>query len=83
MGQIEVSMVDAANTVIFVKAQTVGMKGTELPDEIDGNIELMKKLELIRSHAGVVMGFGKKPEDVSRKPPLGGFRGLKRPNRVC
>ncbi|MBE90275.1 MAG: PrpF family protein [Rhodospirillaceae bacterium] len=79
MGQIEVSMVDAANTVIFVKAETVGMKGTELPDEIDANIELMKKLELIRSHAGVVMGFGKTPEDVSRNSPVTPFIGFVSP----
>jgi 2-methylaconitate cis-trans-isomerase PrpF len=79
MGKIEVSMVDAANTVIFVHADTLGLKGTELPDEVDANTELMKKLELIRSHAGVVMGFGKTPEDVSENSPVTPFVGFVSP----
>ena len=79
MGKIEVSMVDAANTVIAVHAETVGMKGSELPDEIDANRELMEKLELIRSHAGVVMGFGETPEDVTKNSPVTPFIGFVSP----
>ncbi|HAT36718.1 MAG TPA: PrpF family protein [Rhodospirillaceae bacterium] len=79
LGKIEVSMVDAANTVVAVHAETVGMKGTELPEEIDANRELMDKLELIRSHAGVVMGFGETPEDVSKNSPVSPFIGFVSP----
>ena len=44
-GPIECSIVDCANPVIFVRAESVGMKGTEDQVEIDGNAELLKYLE--------------------------------------
>ena len=44
-GVIEASIVDCANPVIFVRAESVGMKGTESQEEIDGNPELLKYLE--------------------------------------
>ena len=79
LGKTEVSIVDAANTVVTVHAESVGMIGTELPDEIDANAELMEKLELIRSHAGAMIGFGETPEEVSRNSPVTPFIGFVSP----
>ena len=76
LGDVEVSIVDAANTVIAVHAKSVGMKGNELPDEIDANTELMEKLELIRAHAGVAIGFGETADEVSRNSPVTPFIGF-------
>ena len=33
MGSIEVSIIDAANPLVFVKAEDLGLSGKELPEE--------------------------------------------------
>ena len=47
VGKITVSIVDIANPGVFVRASDVGLKGTESPDEIDANQELLRKSEAI------------------------------------
>ncbi|HEX6611103.1 MAG TPA: PrpF domain-containing protein, partial [Hyphomicrobiaceae bacterium] len=75
VGKIRVSMVDAANACVFVRASDLGIKGTELPDEIDANPELLKKLAAIRIAASVAMGITKTPEDAAKRAsvPFVGF----------
>ena len=74
-GKVRVSMVDAANACVFVLASDIGAKGTELPDEIDANPDLLKKLEAIRVAASVAMGITKTPQEASRRTgvPFVGF----------
>lgn len=55
-GKYRVSMVDAANACVFARAADLGVKGTELPDEIDANPDLLRKLAAIRIAASVAMG---------------------------
>ncbi|MGH8641653.1 MAG: PrpF domain-containing protein, partial [Burkholderiales bacterium] len=55
-GRYRVSMVDAANACVFARAADLGIRGTELPDEIDANPELLKILAAIRIAASVAMG---------------------------
>jgi 2-methylaconitate cis-trans-isomerase PrpF len=59
LGDVTVSIVDAGNPIAFIHSEAVGMKGTEPPDEIDGNRELLEKLEKIRSVAAERIGFVK------------------------
>jgi len=75
LGKIHVSLVDAANACVFARAADLGIKGTELPDAIEGNPELLKKLEAIRVAASVAMGITQSPEEASRKKtvPFVGF----------
>ena len=74
-GKFRVSMVDAANACVFARAADLGIKGTELPDEIDANLELMRKLAAIRVAASVAMGVTKTPEDAAKRAsvPFVGF----------
>ena len=74
-GKFRVSMVDAANACVFVRAADLGIKGTELPDEIDANPELLKKLAAIRVAASVAMGITKTPEEAVKRAtvPFVGF----------
>jgi 2-methylaconitate cis-trans-isomerase PrpF len=57
LGAIEVSMVDAANACVFVAARTLGLRGTEMPEELERNATLLEKLAAIRLHASVAMGI--------------------------
>ena len=74
-GSVRVSMVDAANATVFVRAADLGVKGTELPDEVDANPELLKKLEAIRVAASVAMGITKTPQEAAKRSgvPFIGF----------
>jgi len=75
VGKIRVSMVDAANACVFVRAADLGIKGTELPDEIDANTDLLKKLSAIRIAASVAMGVTKTPAGAAQRAavPFVGF----------
>jgi 2-methylaconitate cis-trans-isomerase PrpF len=75
VGKFLISMVDAANACVFARAADLGIKGTELPDEIDANPELLKKLAAIRIAASVAMGITKTPEEAAKRAaiPFVGF----------
>jgi 2-methylaconitate cis-trans-isomerase PrpF len=64
-GAIDASLVDAANPFVFVRADAVGISGTELPADLDANPDLMRHLEAIRACAGVAMGYAPTPERIS------------------
>ncbi|MCG8544544.1 MAG: 2-methylaconitate cis-trans isomerase PrpF family protein [Alphaproteobacteria bacterium] len=79
LGEIEVSMVDAGNPVVFVAAQTLGLKGTELPADIDANGPLMATLEQIRAIGAVAMGLAETPEQATKSSPVVPFVGFVSP----
>ncbi|MDR1487453.1 MAG: 3-methylitaconate isomerase [Deltaproteobacteria bacterium] len=68
-GKFEVSMVDCANAMVFVKARDLGLKGTEGPKEFDGDKALLDKLEAIRGAAAVAMGLSASPQEALAKNP--------------
>jgi 2-methylaconitate cis-trans-isomerase PrpF len=57
VGRVEASMIDAANACVFVSAETLGIVGIEMPEEIEGNVELLCKLAAIRLRSSVAMGI--------------------------
>ena len=65
VGRITVSIVDAADPVVFVRAKDLKMNGTEI-DEIDESMEIQQKLEAIRSAGSVVLGLASTPEEASQ-----------------
>ncbi|MBM3341960.1 MAG: PrpF family protein [Betaproteobacteria bacterium] len=75
VGKITVSMVDAANATVFVRAADLGLSGTEMPDALEANSGIMQKLGGIRAQAAVAMGITKTPEDALKKGgvPFVGF----------
>ena len=50
-GQVQVSIIDAANPLVFAKAKDLGLTGKELPDEINGSPEILDLLEKVRGLA--------------------------------
>ena len=75
LGTLRVSMVDAANACVFVRAADVGLTGTELPDELEANSAAMAKLAAIRNAASVAMGITPNLEAAAAKTlvPFVGF----------
>ncbi|HYZ62677.1 MAG TPA: PrpF domain-containing protein, partial [Acetobacteraceae bacterium] len=57
VGPVTMSMVDAANPCVFVSASALGLTGTELPDALERDKDVLARLEAIRCHASVVMGL--------------------------
>ncbi len=56
---IEVSMVDAANACVFVRARDLGLTGRELPEELERDPGLLDRLQSIRRQASVAMGIAR------------------------
>ena len=57
LGEIEASMVDAANPCVFVAASALGKSGRELPDELEQDRAFLDRMEAIRCAASVAMGI--------------------------
>ena len=75
LGDVQLSMVDAANACVFVDAAALGLSGTELPDALEADAEVLRKLADIRLQASVAMGIAADLAAARRTPlvPLIGF----------
>jgi 2-methylaconitate cis-trans-isomerase PrpF len=75
VGKIRVSLVDAANATVWVRAQDLGVTGIELPEALEANVPVMQKLEAIRVAASVAMGITANAEEAAKKKsvPFIGF----------
>ena len=69
----ELSLVDAGNPLVFIRAEALGMTGIESPDEIENNAELMRTIEKIRGWAAARMGLCERPEDAAKETPYNPF----------
>src|SRR5882724_7041707 len=80
-GTIRASMVDAGNPCVFVDAQALGLDGTEAPERIESQADLMHTLEGIRRQASVAMGLAPDEEHAatSRSVPFIGMVARVRP----
>ncbi len=56
-GPVEVSIVDAANPLVFVKAADLGLTGRELPDALNGDEKKLTLLETVRGMAAQRLGL--------------------------
>ena len=66
IGRIEATLIMAGNPAVFVRADALGLTGTELQSDINQNTALLERLETIRAHAAVRMGLGDTPQEVSK-----------------
>jgi 2-methylaconitate isomerase len=57
VGPIDVSMVDAANACVFVRAADLRLSGRELPEELERDVALLERLQAIRRAASIAMGI--------------------------
>jgi len=77
-GAVEASLVDATNPVVFVRARELGLRGSELPEAIDGDRALLTRLEAVRAAGAKLMGIPPGPAlpKVAFVAPPAGFRAL-------
>ncbi len=68
-GKIEATILDVSNPMVLVRAEDIGMSGTELPEEINQNKEVSDLLEKIRGTAACIMGFANDLNDATEKNP--------------
>lgn len=57
VGAVEVSIVDAANPLVFVKASDIGLTGKELPADLDGDETMLSRIEAVRAVAAWKLGL--------------------------
>lgn len=53
----EVSLVDAANPMVFVRARDLGLVGDEAPNELSTRVDTMRLIDEIRRAGAVAMGL--------------------------
>lgn len=68
-GKFEVSIIDATSPIVYVDAQSVGLKGSESPNDIEAQPRVMSLLEKLRRQAGVMIGLAREPEHVGLQTP--------------
>jgi len=69
VGNIEATLIDAGNPTIFVDAGKLGLKGTELQPDINGDKKILALAEAVRSHGAVAMGLTKTAEEATARRP--------------
>jgi 2-methylaconitate isomerase len=59
LGALDVSMVDAANACVFVRAADIGLTGRELPGELEAKPAALARLQAVRIAASQAMDIAK------------------------
>jgi 2-methylaconitate cis-trans-isomerase PrpF len=65
-GTIDITIIDAANPVVLVRAEAIGLTGTEI-DAIDAGPDIQATLETIRCKAAVKIGLAASEEEATRR----------------
>ena len=69
VGQVLVSLVDAATPMVFLIANALGMTATESPVELDADQDAKARLESIRRAGAVRMGMANRAQDTGLASP--------------
>ncbi len=70
VGEIEVSIVDAANCCVFVAASSVGLVGTELPEALERDTPTLVRLRAVGVEAVWRCGLADSREAAAKRLPL-------------
>jgi probable AcnD-accessory protein PrpF len=68
-GAVQATLIVAGNPTVFVRAQDVGLTGTELPAQMAQQVEKLALLEHIRAAGAVAMRLAKDAQDATRNRP--------------
>jgi len=67
VGSFEVSIIDVANTVVFLRAADLGLGGDTSADVVNSDAELLARVEAIRGAAAVKLGLVERAEDAEKR----------------
>jgi 2-methylaconitate isomerase len=69
LGTLEATLITAGNPTIFVDAAALGLRGTELQQDVNGRKELLELAEAVRARGAVAMGLAATAEEAATKRP--------------
>jgi probable AcnD-accessory protein PrpF len=69
VGKVEATLINAGNPTVFVDAARLGLKGTELQGDINGDKALLARVEAVRAEGAVAMGDAATAEEATLKRP--------------
>jgi probable AcnD-accessory protein PrpF len=69
VGELRVSLIQAGNPTVFVRADAVGLTGKESPEAVNRDSRLLARLEAVRVHAAVAMGLAASPQEATLRRP--------------
>ncbi|MGF6374131.1 putative AcnD-accessory protein PrpF [Paraburkholderia sp. RAU6.4a] len=67
VGTLKATMINAGIPTIFVDAETIGYKGTELQDAINSDAKALAMFETIRAHGALRMGLIKHLDEIATR----------------
>ncbi|WP_434112089.1 2-methylaconitate cis-trans isomerase PrpF [Paraburkholderia caffeinilytica] len=67
VGTLKATMINAGIPTIFVDAESIGYKGTELQDAINSDDKALAMFETIRAHGAVRMGLIKNIDEIATR----------------
>lgn len=67
VGTLKATLINAGIPTIFVNAEEIGYKGTELQEDINSDPVALAKFESIRAHGAVRMGLIKSTEEAANR----------------
>jgi probable AcnD-accessory protein PrpF len=67
VGTLQATMINAGIPTIFVNADAIGYRGTELQDAINSDTKALAMFELIRAHGAIRMGLIKSVEEAAKR----------------
>lgn len=67
VGTLKTTMINAGIPTIFVNAEAIGYKGTELQDAINSDDKALAMFETIRAHGAVRMGLIKNIDEIATR----------------
>ena len=69
LGRIEATLINAGNPTVFVDAASLGLKGTELQGDVNGDKALLALAEAVRAQGAVAMGDAATPQEATTNRP--------------
>ncbi len=66
LGEVDITIIDAANPVVLVRAESIGLQGTET-EAIDASEAIRKTLEGIRCKAAVLIGLAASEQEATQR----------------